>query len=319
MLDRLLGPLARRWRFVAVALAVQHRYSDRQGGTFSASVALSGFETLLPLLLLATAALGFLDHHGNTLAATIVSRLGLTGSAARLVESSVDAARASRTATSVIGVLGLLWTSIGLSGTLQSTLHWMHEAPSVGWKSRLHGLGWLAGAAVLLIVSLAATGAAAELPHSLAWLGVLLGVVVGPVFDFALWLWTLAWLLRRGLGWRDHLLPALVGAIGFELLSVVGLVYVPHLVTEASSLYGSVGVILALAGWIGLQSKLFVYVAAFDAEHVGAFRAGEHEASEDDGNAERPALTPDAAPERAERTRVPAQAQVATSPPSQGG
>lgn len=319
MLDRLLGPLARRWRFVAVVLAVQHRYSDRQGGTFSASVALSGFETLLPLLLLATAALGFLDHHGNTLATTIVSRLGLTGSAARLVEHSVDAARASRTATSVVGVLGLLWTSVGLSGTLQSTLHWMHEAPGVGWKSRLHGLAWLVGAAVLLVVSLAATGSAGALPHALAWLGLLLGFVVGPVFDFALWLWTLAWLVRRDLSWRDHLLPAVVGAIGFEVLSVVGLVYVPHLVTEASSLYGSVGVILALAGWIGLQSKLFVYVAAYDAEHVGVASEDEHVAVEADSGPEPSTRTRGTPPEQAGRARVPAEAQVATSPPSQGG
>jgi len=312
MLDRLFGPLARRWRFVRVSLAVQHRYSDRQGGTFSSAVALSGFETLLPLLLLATAVLGFLDPHDNALATTIISRLGLSGSAAKVVETSVDAARASRTATSVIGVLGLLWTSIGLSGTLQSTLQWMHEAPGVGWKGRLHGLAWLGGAAILLLVSLAATGSAAELPSSLTWLGFVLGIVVGPLFDFALWLWTLAWLVRRELGWRDHLLPALVGAIGFELLSVVGLVYVPHLVTEASSLYGSVGVILALAGWIGLQSKLFVYIAAFDAEHVGAFV--DKTDTEDQGAAEGTSPTAEAvgAPEhRGEDSRpevsVPAQ------------
>ena len=51
----------------------------------------------------------------------------------------------------------------------------------------------------------------------------------------------------------------MVGAVGFEVLKLVGSIYVPRLVASSSALYGSLGVVFAILAWLLFFGRLIVY------------------------------------------------------------
>ena len=68
-------------------------------------------------------------------------------------------------------------------------------------------------------------------------------------------------LSNRDVGWKALLPGAVVGAVGFEVLKLVGSVYVPRLVASSSALYGSLGVVFAILAWLLFFGRLIVYSA----------------------------------------------------------
>src|SRR5260370_17709479 len=114
MLDRLLGPLGRRWPAVGTALDVQKRFSELHGGYLASALTLATFLSVFPLILVAIAVLGFVSVNNTHVTSDIISNLGLRGSAAQSITDAIRAAEHSRRAASVIGVLGLLCSALDL-------------------------------------------------------------------------------------------------------------------------------------------------------------------------------------------------------------
>jgi membrane protein len=238
-------------------MRVQSRYSELNGNYLAAAVTMAGFLSLFPLLLVGFAVLGFFAAGRVDLAGDIVSRLGLTGDAARLMTDLVRQTERSRAAASVLGIAGLLWTGLGLVAATQYALNTVWQVKGRGWKDKLTGLLWLSGAGVLFLLSFGVVTAARVLPPALAPLSVLLGLGV----DVVLWLWTMKVLTNRDVGWRAYLPGAVVGAVGLGVLKAVGGLYVPHLVASASALYGSFAVIFAILAWLLFFGRLTLYAA----------------------------------------------------------
>ncbi|HEV3401068.1 MAG TPA: YhjD/YihY/BrkB family envelope integrity protein [Acidimicrobiales bacterium] len=251
-----LRALGRRYPWLGWVLRVQERYSELNGNHLASAITLAGFISLFPLLLVAIAVLGFFSHQSLDLASDVVDRLGLTGEAATIVTEAIERAEHSRKAASVIGVGGLLWSGLGLVAAIQYGLNTVWQVKGQGLRDKLSGLGWLAGAAVLFLASFGATAAIGFVPV-LAPLGIVVGVGVGV----ALWLWTLKVLPNRDVGWKALLPGAVVGAVGMELLKVVGSIWVPKAVASSSALYGSLGVVFAVLAWLLFFGRLVVYAA----------------------------------------------------------
>ena len=257
MLDRILSPLTSRFAWARAALAVQKRFSAVQGGPLASYITLAAFLSLFPLLLVGIAVLGLFAARSDV-AGTVIDQLSLTGEAADLVRDTLDTASSSKRSASIVGLLGLLWSGLGLVNTLETAFGAVWQAEGRGLKDRLWAFVWLGGAVLLLVGSVAATAAAGLLPGPLTWLSLLPTLAV----DIALWLWTFKALTSRsGLPWKAHLPGAILGAIGFEILKIVGGVYVPRLVGSSSALYGSLGVVFALLAWLALFGRLVVYAA----------------------------------------------------------
>jgi membrane protein len=252
-----LDSLCRRWSWFGRIMRVQNRYSDLNGNYLAAAVTLAGFLSLFPLLVVAFAVVGFFAAGRLDLAGDIISRLGLTGQAADFVRTLIRQTERSRQVASVLGVAGLLWSGLGLVSAVQYALNTVWQVKGKGWKDKLTGLLWLAGAGVLFAGSFAITAVAGWLPGVLAPLGILAGVAV----DVGLWLWTMKVLTDRDLSWRAFLPGAVVGAIGLGVLKSLGGIYVPRLVSSASALYGSLGVIFAILAWLLFFGRLTVYAA----------------------------------------------------------
>ena len=262
MLERIVSPLTSRYGWARTALAVQQRFGAVQGGPLASYITLAAFLSLFPLLLVGIAVLGLVAGRADSdVAGAVIEQLSLTGDAAELVRETLQTASDSKRAASIIGLAGLLWSGLGLVNTLETAFGAVWQTEGRGLKDRAYAFLWLGGAVVLLLGSVAATAAAGFLPDALTWLSLLPTLVV----DVALWLWTFSALTTRtGLPWRAHLPGAILGAVGFEVLKIVGGVYVPRLVGSSSALYGSLGVVFALLAWLALFGRLAVYAACLN-------------------------------------------------------
>ena len=258
MLDKLA-----RWadrkniRLLQTAIRVQKRYGELNGNFMASAVTLSSFVSIFPLLLFAAAVLGFFAAGNPDMGGSVVRELGLTGDAARAVVDTISAAERSRRTASVVGVVGLLWSGLGLVAALQYAINTSWQATGHGWKDKLKGLAWLGGASVLFLASVGVSAALNFLP---AWLSPV-NLLVGLALNLGLWLWTMHALSNRDVGWKSLVPGAAVGAIGFEVLKLVGSVFVPRLVASSSALYGSLGVVFALLAWLLFFGRLIVYSA----------------------------------------------------------
>ena len=262
MLERILSPLTSRFAWARTALAVQQRFGAVQGGPLASYITLAAFLSLFPLLLVGIAILGLFAGRADTdVAGTVIKQLSLTGESANLVRETLQTASSSKRSASIIGLAGLLWSGLGLVNTLETAFGAVWQAEGRGLKDKLYAFLWLGGAVLLLLGSVAATAAAGLLPDALTWLSLLPTLLL----DVALWLWTFSALTTRvGLPWRAHLPGAILGAVGFEVLKIVGGVYVPRIVGSSSALYGSLGVVFALLAWLALFGRLTVYAACFN-------------------------------------------------------
>lgn len=245
----------KRWRWVAFTLEVQHRVGEIGGNVLASAVTLTIFLSLLPLLLVAIAVLGFASAGDGTVAPRLVSNLGLTGDAATFLTDALESAEEGRAGASVVGFAGLLWTSLGVVGAIEQVCDRAWQLPTRGLIGKLVALGWLLGSLVLLGGSFILAGLLNVLPGWLAPIQVLAGIALLVGF----FLFTFRTLTSKPLPWRDHLPGAVLGGVGFHLLTVLAAVVVPRQAASSSALYGSVGVVFALLAWLLLFGRLLVY------------------------------------------------------------
>lgn len=258
-MDR-LKRLGERWKWFGTALSVQERYGEINGNYLAAAVTLSAFLSIFPLLLVAIAILGFFSSGHANLADDLIRNLGLTGTGADTVRQAITTARHSRKAASVIGLVGLFWSGLGLVAAVQYAINTVWQVKGRGLKDKLVGLAWLAGAVILFAASFAVTAVVNFLPAVVAPLS----IVVGLALNTALWVWTMKVMGNRDVGWKALLPGALLGAVGLEVLKAVGSFYVPRAVSSASALYGSLGIIFAVLAWLLLFGRLLVYSSVFN-------------------------------------------------------
>jgi membrane protein len=247
-------------QIVARLRSVYERYNELNGRATAAAITLYGFLALFAIAVLAVAVVGFVSDGNHNVAHDIVSWLGVKGSAAKTVTDAVDKARQSRRVASVVGIVGLVWVGSSFAVAVANAYDIAWRVPQRVARARLVGLGWLAGAAVLLAAGGFVTAGLGVLPGVLAPLV----LVVGLAIDTLVWLWT-SWILpNRRVPVRALLSAAVVGAIGLEVLKLLGGYVVPLLVGRSSALYGTIGVVFALLAWLLVLGRLVALVSVIE-------------------------------------------------------
>ncbi|MDQ4089393.1 MAG: YihY/virulence factor BrkB family protein [Actinomycetota bacterium] len=253
-----LDEYGERWKWLGTVLAVQKRYSELNGNYLASAVTLTGFLSIFPLLLFAIAIVGFVAAGSTDFTDDVIRGLGIRDeTAAENIENALATAQEKRRVASVVGIVGLLWSGLGLVAAVQYAINAAWQVAGRGWRDKLKGLLWLAGAAVLFLTSFATTAAINWLPKLLTPLTTVASLSVST----GLWLWTFKTLSTREVGWKALVPGAVVGAIGLEVLKVVGGIYVPRAVSSASALYGSFGIVFAILAWLLFFGRLVVYAA----------------------------------------------------------
>ena len=261
-----LRTLTDRWPLVRRALEVHQRVAEIDGRFIAAAVTVSIFTSVFPMILVALSVIGFMAAGDPTLTDRIVDNLALTGSAAEMVETAVDNASSSRQASSVIGILGLAWTASMVGVALQQAVRRPWQARSFGMKDRLMGMAWLAVAGLGFAAAVALGGVLNFLPDEVpAPLATVAAILVGLTLEIGLFWWMFWGLGTRRAPARDLLPGAIAAGIGFEILKLVGTIYVPRLVASSSSLYGPIGIVFAILAWLMVFARLLLYCSALNA------------------------------------------------------
>ena len=261
-----IDALRRRWAWLDRALEVQERFGEINGGFASSAITVTVFLSIFPLLLVAISIVGFVAAGNDDLAPELIDKLGLTGPGAQTLTNALDTASQSRQAASIIGLIGLAWAGSAVAVALQEGLRIPWQERSQGIRDRLVGMAWLAAAAIGLSLLLALGGLLAFLPD---WVPGTIVAVASTLFGVAvaaaLFCWMFWGLGTLAAGWRALLPGALVAAVGFEVLTLVGTLVVPRMVSRSSALYGSIGVVFATLAWLALFARLLVYSSTLNA------------------------------------------------------
>ena len=247
-------------RIMTRVRAVYQCYLEVNGRATAAAITLYGFLALFALCALAVAIVGILATGNNNVAEDIVNFLGVHGDAATMVTNAVQTAQHSAKVASVVGVVGLIWVGSSFAVAVASAYNVAWRVEARVSRERLVGLGWLAGAAVLLALGGFVTAGFAALPALVAPLVLAAGLFVNTL----LWLWT-SWVLpNRHAPWRVLLPGALFGAVGLEALKIAGGYVMPILVARSSAVYGTIGTVFALLTWLWLLGRLVVFVTVVE-------------------------------------------------------
>jgi membrane protein len=261
VLDKLLGPLARRWPWIGTALAVQKRFGEVRGGYLASAVTLNIFLSLFPLLLVTIAVVGFVTSSRTDLPEQVISNLGLTGQSATTVNHVLLDAANTKKAASVVGLLGLLWSGLGVVGAIEFALDatWQFTGRSI--KDKARGLGWAVGALLILGGSIALT-TGFELFVRGRVLDVLTALIA-IVINFIFWMWTFWVLSYQRVDWRGYVPGAVMAAVGLEIIKQLATL-LPQLFQGSSALYGSLGIVFGILTTLLFFGRLLVYSSALN-------------------------------------------------------
>lgn len=261
-----LKALGERWKWLGTLLEMHARVGETNGGSVASAATVQFFMALFPLILVAIAALGFVTSKDASVTDDIIDGLGLTGSAAETVQDAIETAQQSRRTATVIGVLGLLWSGLGVTTAVSMAVRTPWQRKIEGIKTKGFGLIWLLVGALTLGGAIGAGALLNGTPDAVPRLVTSTGLIgVGLACEFGFFLWTFWILGDRRAGWRAFVPGAVVGAIGLEMLKLVGTVLVPRMVASSSSLYGPIGVVFAIIAWLTIFSRLIVYSSALNA------------------------------------------------------
>jgi YihY family inner membrane protein len=249
-------------RVVGPVFGVVRKFGDDRGPSLAALLAYYGLMSLFPLLLVLTTILGFVGNArleesliGTTLAQFPVVGDQIGRGAAHPLEGSGFAL--------VIGLLGLLYGSLGVTQVAQRAMADVWNVPNVVRPGFLPRLARSVLFLLVLVVGLGATAVASAVTtasgHSTALriataaIGAVVNVVIcGTVFRV---------LTPHQVPWRQLWPGAVAGGLGYSALLLVGTALVQHQLRHTEALYGQFGFVLGLIGWLYLVAQITLYAS----------------------------------------------------------
>ncbi len=256
------GIEARRADSASIDTAFEAVERDAQtgGGVLAAAVAFRLFMFLVPYAFVMVTGFGLASSAAGQDPGDAARSAGIGGLLANAVSSTSTLSPWNRLVALVVGGVALALTARTLVGVL-SIVHrliWRVESSRkpTPWAPLI-----LIGFVTVLfgVVDLAAWLGS----HSFAFrvLAVLLTIVIsGAAWYLASW-----WLPREDCEWTALLPGAIIVGLGVGVLHLLTLTYVVHVVTRKSSLYGAIGIALALLLWTYFAGRLLTAAIAANA------------------------------------------------------
>lgn len=269
--------------WVRRVLAAWKRLTVTNGNVYAAAITYFSFLALFPLLLLAVAIAGFVLHSHPAALRTLFDKVASNapGGVGKTLRDSIKTAIDERTGVGLIGLAGVLLTGLGWIGNLRTALDavWQTPAPKQNpIKQRLVNLGILGGLGLGILLSLGLTAGWAAFTHDVLsaigldgvpGMGTLLGaigVLVTLAGDVVIFFFVLVRLPHADVSRRAGVRGALLAAVGFEVLKIVGTYTIAA--SAGSATAGPFAGILAVLIWIQLVTRYLLFCAAWTAERT---------------------------------------------------
>jgi len=260
-------------------------YSDHHGDHYAAAITFFSVLSLVPMLMIAFAAAGFvlasnpqlLRHLQDQVQAAAPAGLGA------MLNQIIDGAIASRQGVGIIGLLGALYSGLGWISNLREALtaQWQatsgDQPPQSGsfLRTKVGDLLSLLGLGLALVLSFAVTGVGTAFTNAVldaTGLGQIpgarlvltaLAVVASITGMWLVFLWVIARLPRQPVPLRRALRVAWFGAIGFEILKQAFAIYLDSVTASPTGkLFGPVIGLMVFAYFV---SRFLLFLTAWAA------------------------------------------------------
>lgn len=272
----------RRWPWFDHLARAGGRYQRTQGDLMAAGVTYFVFLGLFPMLLLAASVIGLVLSGNALLQQELYTAIqdafpGATGE--RIVAELVSAVD-SAGLVGVIGLVGVVYAGLRAMDKLRIGMEriWRGRADEPEFlKDNVQDLLALVLLAVVALLSLGLTGVATR---ATAWfldvvgldgapglpvLTAVLGIALAFAGDTGVFLWLLKVVPSTPYSLRQLLPGALFGAAGFEVLKLIGSLYLALISgsVTASAFGGAVGILV----WLNVVFRFSFFTAAWTASH----------------------------------------------------
>jgi uncharacterized BrkB/YihY/UPF0761 family membrane protein len=258
---RRIDGFQRRVKPLAVGYAVIRKFGDDDANLLAVALAWYGFTAIYPLLLIVVTIFGYIgvSSLGDTVVHTL-HQFPVIGTDFNPAAGSSRLHGSPLAAT--IGIVGLLYGSQGVTQTAEHAMARAWNIPRAElpkfFPRLLRSLGGLLVISSAFLVT-AMVGAYAAVQNNLALhIGVLVGLAVVNVGLYFAGFWALTPRVDRR---RDLLPGAVLGGIGFTLLTSIGTGLVQHQLRNTSNTYGAFASIIGVVTYLLLLATLTLYAA----------------------------------------------------------
>lgn len=260
--------------------AAWNQLSQHNGNQYAAAITYFSFLALFPLLLLAVGVTGFVLHAHPAAQQTLFDHIttSVPGSFGKTLHSSIQTAIKARAGVGIIGLLGVLLTGLGWIGNLRVAIDGVWGRPPAKRnfaRARLSSLTILAGLGLGILVSLGLTvlgttltdqilrGVGLEHVSGAGTVVRVLGILLAVLGDVLIFWWMLVRLPQENVPHRIGIRGALLAAVGFEILKVIGTYTIAA--SAGSPTAGPFAGLLAVLIWIQLVSRYMLFCVAWTA------------------------------------------------------
>ncbi|WP_184690065.1 inner membrane protein YhjD [Saccharothrix tamanrassetensis] len=256
------------------------RYTEQYGAHYAAAVTYFSVLSLVPMLMIGFAVAGFvlssqpglLDELKGSIAEAVPGSLGDT------INGVVNQAVQSKGTVGVFGLLGAAYSGLGWMSNLRDALtaQWGHAKEDLPFlKTALKDLLALVSLGLALVVSFGLTAVGSGFAHEVLefigldgvwWAEALLKVgtiILALAANWLVFLWVLAKLPRKAVGWRSALKGAAAAAIGFEVLKQVGTIYLSTVTSSPAGV--AFGPIIGVLVFANLVAQFLLFITAWTA------------------------------------------------------
>ena len=243
-----------------MVVAVVRRAGDDRAGALAGLIAYYAFFSLFPLLLVLVTVVGWALAGDPALRDRVVdsavSQFPAVGSDLR---DNIGQLEGNGVALA-IGLVTALWAGLGVGRGLQVASDTVWSVPiderPLALAARLRALAVLIVLGTALLVGVVASGFAAGVGGA-APVGRSLGAIAALAAVGAA-LWATLRILAPRRSWADHLPGAVLAAVGWAVLQLVGTWFVDRVVRRAGGTYGVFAVVIGLLVWLSLLARLLV-------------------------------------------------------------
>ncbi|MFD1148183.1 inner membrane protein YhjD [Saccharothrix hoggarensis] len=275
-----LDRLRKRRPWLDHLFRANERYSQQYGAHYAAAVTYFSVLSLVPMLMIGFAVAGFVLSSQPQLMDEL--KTGITeavpGTLGNTINEVVDQAIESKGTVGVLGLLTAAYSGLGWMSNLRDALtaQWGHAKADLPFlKTALKDLVALVSLGVALVVSFGLTAIGAGFAELvLRWVGLdgvwwaelmlkIGTIVLALVANWLVFLWVLAKLPRRPVGWRSAVKGAAAAAIGFELLKQVGTIYLSSVTSSPAG--AAFGPIIGVLVFANLVAQYLLFITAWTA------------------------------------------------------
>jgi membrane protein len=254
-----------RHKWLAIPMAVVKKFSDDQAGSLAALVAYYAFFSLFPLLLVFVTILGFVLQSDpqlqQSISTSVLRQFPVIGDQ---LTSNVHPLK-GHIVVLIFGVLTSLLSGLGITNAAQKAFDTVWAVPMKDrpdfLQARLRGLLLLALLGAMFIAATVVTGLVTGGLHLGGALGKAAAIFLSLLLNIGLFLAAFRFMTAATIATRCLWVGVIFAAVFWEILQVLGGIYIGHVFKHETATYGVFGLVIALLVFLHLGAQLTLYSA----------------------------------------------------------